>query len=129
MVEQQPNLFALTGSGVHLTYSSTSISGKPQLTYQDTGQTRQFSGDEIRRLDDADLGTLVSVSLVKTVDAGSTSLTVVVPRVALPGGHPVHLHTIAVRGLHQLTVDTPRVGQLDSYQVLKLHGTASLVDF
>ena len=52
MVEQQPNLFALTGSGVHLTYSSTSISGKPQLTYQDTGQTRQFTGDEIRRLDD-----------------------------------------------------------------------------
>ena len=88
MVEQQPILFALTGSGVHLTYSSTSISGKPQLTYQDSGQTRQFSGDEIRRLDHPDLGTLVSVSLVKTVDAGSTSLTVVVPRVALPGRTP-----------------------------------------
>jgi hypothetical protein len=129
MAAPEPNLYSLIGLGVQLTYSTTSFAGKPQLTYQDTQHTQQFAGEDIRHADDADLGTLVAVSIAKTVDAGYTSLTLVVPRVALPRGQPVHVRTVAIRSLHLLTVDTPKMGQLDSYEVLDLHGTASQVEF
>src|SRR5579883_3230649 len=80
----EPNLFELHGHETHITYSTTSTAGKPQLVYRNNEQNYSFSGDEIRT-QDSELGTLVSVSLVRTIDQGSTSLTLVVPSVNLAG--------------------------------------------
>ena len=74
MATKQPNLYELSGNGIHVTYSTTSITGKPLFNYHDSFQTRNFSGDEIQTVDTI-LGQLVSVFLVRTIDSGSTSFT------------------------------------------------------
>lgn len=37
---REPNHDALNGSGIHVTYATTSSGGQPQLTYQDPQQLR-----------------------------------------------------------------------------------------
>ena len=61
------NMFSLTGGGLHIGYSTTSIDGKPRMTYQDPMRSLSFQGDEIRKVE-GDLGTVVSVTIVRTVD-------------------------------------------------------------
>jgi hypothetical protein len=77
---------------------------------------------------DSDAGTLVSVTIVKTVDTGSTSFSLIIPRVTLQNGQPAHIRTMGVIALHRLTVDTPIHGQLDTYHLHHLSGTASVVE-
>ena len=76
------NMFSLTGGGLHIGYSTTSIDGKPRMTYQDPMRSLSFQGDEIRKVE-GDLGTVVSVTIVRTIDAGSTTFSLLVPRVML----------------------------------------------
>ena len=45
-----PNLYQLHGHHLHITYSTSSIDGKPRFQYHDPFQTLQFSGDQIRTL-------------------------------------------------------------------------------
>src|SRR5437870_4906268 len=78
----QPNLYQLSGGGLHITYSSTSIEGKPHFQYHDTHGQASFAGDQVRT-QESELGTLVTVYLMRTVDTGSTTLTVLLPRVNL----------------------------------------------
>jgi len=129
MAELEPNHYALTGHGpLQVVYASTGLAGQPQLTYQDPQLSLQFSGGDIRRVE-SDVGTLVSVTIIKTVDTGSTSFSVLIPRVTLQNGQPAHIRTAGVTTLHRLTVDTPAHGQLDTYQLHHLSGTASVVEF
>jgi hypothetical protein len=129
MAELEPNHYALTGHGpLQVVYASTGLAGQPQLTYQDLQLSLQFSGGDIRRVE-SDVGTLVSVTIIKTVDTGSTSFSVLIPRVTLQNGQPAHIRTAGVTTLHRLTVDTPAHGQLDTYQLHYLSGTASVVEF
>jgi hypothetical protein len=124
-----PNLFQLTGSHLHLTYTTTSIDGKPTLTYQDAHHGKSFRGDEIRAVE-CDLGTLVSVTLRMTVDAGSTSLSLLIPRMRINQGEHVAVHTDCVTTVHRFSI-APQLlhGQLDTYSVTALHGTAQSVVF
>lgn len=39
-----PNLYQLSGQHLHVTYSTTSLDGKPILTYQDSHQGKSFKG-------------------------------------------------------------------------------------
>jgi hypothetical protein len=128
MAEQEPNHFALSGHGLQVIYASTSFAGQPQLTYQDPQRSLQFSGGDIQKAD-SDAGTLITVTIVRTVDTGSTSFSVLIPRVTLQNGQPAHVRTIGITAVHRLTVDTPAHGQLDTYQVAHLSGTASFLVF
>ena len=74
-----PNLYQLHGHHLHITYSTSSIDGKPRFQYHDPFQTLQFSGDEIRTIA-SEIGTLVTVTIRLTVDSGSTSSTLSCPR-------------------------------------------------
>ena len=78
------NMFSLAGGGLHVSCSTSGIDGKPHFTYQDSQRTLSFTGNEIRTAMEADLGTVVSVTIVRTIDAGSTSFSLLVPRVNLP---------------------------------------------
>jgi hypothetical protein len=124
----EPNRWVLTGSGLQVTYSSTGLVGQPQFTYHDKRQTRQFSGPQIRRVD-TDAGTLVSVTTVMTVDTGSATFSLLLPRVTLRNGQPTPIHTLGITTSHRLTIDTPAHGQLDTYQFHNLTGTATFVVF
>jgi hypothetical protein len=124
-----PNLFQLTGSHLHITYTTSSIRGTPTMTYQDPYQGMSFQGDEIREVE-CDLGTLVSVTLRMTVDAGSTSLSVLIPRARIEQATITAIHTDCVTTVHRFSaIPSFHLGQLDTYRVVPLHGTAQFAVF
>ncbi len=126
--QSQPNLYVLNAPGLHVTYSTGGLDGRPHLTYQDTRVILQFSGKEIQREETA-LGIQITVTTVHTVDTGSTAFTVVLPRIKLLRGQPAHVSTIGITTLHRVAIITHLHGQLDTYQVHSISGSASLVEF
>lgn len=124
-----PNLYQLSGKGLHISYSSTGIDGKAHMTYQDHRQTLNFTGDEIRTVE-TDLGTIVSVSIRLTPDLGSTTFSVLLPRVNLGSHLSLTIQTEGITTVHKFSI-IPAFdqGQLDIYTVQGLHGTASHVKF
>jgi hypothetical protein len=126
-----PNLFTLSGRHLHVTFASSGIDGRPHFSYHDGMRSEQFTGDEIEITEKTLLGTLVSVTIMKTVDAGFTTFTVLIPAVNLaPAGSSDAIHTEGITTIHRRSI-APALerGQLDSYTVTRLHGTAQVVDF
>jgi hypothetical protein len=123
-----PNLYQLAGSGIHVTFRTQGFRA-PFFTYQDDQRSLSFSGEQVRLVHVPDLGTVVSVTLMLTVDSGSTTFSLVLPRVNLPtqlrASEPVH--TIAVITVHQISI-APQfdLGQRDFYKPVFLTGAASL---
>ena len=124
-----PNLYDLQGHNLHITYSTTSIDGKPRFQYHDNFQTLQFSGDQIRMLD-SEIGTLVTVTIRLTPDLGSTLFTFLVPQVNLNQSTQSQITTFGVTTLHRFSI-APQLdlGQIEHYTVAELSGTAALVTF
>ena len=95
----QPNLYQLSGGHYHgghihvsyLTHSGPATpqfpQGPPHFTYHDASQSLSFSGSEVEVVQ-TELGQIVSVRIRMTVDAGSTTFSVLVPRVNLVPGQP-----------------------------------------
>jgi hypothetical protein len=124
-----PNLYQLSGHHLHVTYSTTSFAGKPTMTYQDAHQSKSFTGDEIRTVE-CDLGTLVSVTLRMTVDVGSTSLSVVIPRMRVSPAGVAAVHTECITTVHSTPFAPQTIqGQADTYTITTLQGTAQAVAF
>jgi hypothetical protein len=84
-------------------YASPGLGGQPQFTYQDPHQSLQFSCGDIRKVD-SDVGRLVSATIVQTTDTGSTTFSLLIPRVTLQDEQPAHIQTAAVTTAHRLTV-------------------------
>jgi hypothetical protein len=123
-----PNHYSLNGyEPLQVIYASTGLGGEPQLTYQDDSQTLQFSGNVIQQVG-SNAGTLVTVTIAETTDIGSTTFSLLIPRVTLWNGQPAHVRTIGVTALHRLTIEGPVNGQLDTYHTHHLSGTASVVE-
>ena len=127
----KPNKFDLHGIGyicmdTHITYTTTSISGKPTFNYTDLKGTHNFTGNEIRTLK-TEIGTMVTVTLVRTIDFGNTVLTLLVPDFK-PEVSAQEFNTIAIRTTERIPF-LPIKGALDSYEVIRLQGTAESVLF
>ena len=75
-----------------------------------------------------DLGTVVSVTLLMTVDTGSTTFSVLLPPVNLPNqlGASVPIYTDGITTAHHL-FPVLNQGQRARYTVTPLRGTASNV--
>lgn len=124
-----PDLFVLAGGGLHVTYSTSSV-GAPHLTYHDAFRTLSFSGNQIRTVAVPDLGTVVSVTIVLTVDTGSTTFSVLIPQVNLAGAASVPISTEGITTVHRFSViPVLNHGQREFYTVTPLTGTASHVLF
>lgn len=122
-----PDLYQLTGSHIHITYTTSSVDGRPTMSYQDPYHGMSFSGDEIRTVE-GDLGTLVSVTLRMSDDAGSTSLSVFIPRMRIEQGTLAPIHTECVTTVHRFSlIPNFHLGQLDTYSVVPLNGMAQFV--
>jgi len=123
------NMFTASGGGLHVSYSTNGIDGKPHLSYQDPVRSLSFTGDEIRRVE-GDLGAVVSVTIVRTVDSGSTSFSLLVPHVNVAPFGSVSISTEGITTHHAFSI-VPALnrGQRDFYHVTPLHGTASNVAF
>ena len=124
-----PHLYKLHGHHLHLTYSTSSIDGKPRFQYHDPFQTLQFSGDQIRTLE-SEIGTLVTVTIRLTPDFGSTSFTLLVPQVKLDQSNETRITTFGVTTLHRLSI-APQLdrGQTEHNPIAELAGTAASVAF
>ena len=124
-----PNLYQLSGHHLHVTYSPSGIAGKPTLTYQDSHQSKSFKGDEVRTVE-CDVGTLVSVTLRMTVDVGSTTLSMVIPRMRISPVSVAAVHTECITTVHHTPFAPQTVqGQTETYTVTSLNGTAQAVAY
>ena len=74
--------YVLEAQDLKITYLVSGFQGLPYLTYQDSAQTLSFKGTEIRAAE-TEIGSLVTVTLKLTVDAGSTSFSVLIPAITL----------------------------------------------
>ena len=124
-----PNLYELEGCRIHIVYSTSGIDGKPHFSYRDGQKTLNFSGPEIRTAD-TEIGTLVTVTTVKTVDTGSTTFTLVVPRVNVGQYQKARIATQGIRTIHKFSVlHGMNRGQTEINSTATLTGTASSVAF
>lgn len=124
-----PGRYHLSGDGITIVYQPPGVGGPAELNYKDNQRVLHFRGDEIRRVEVPDLGTVVSVTLVRSADSGSTSFSVVVPSVELPNqvGAAVPVTTEAIVTLHTaFPAPALRRGQSQVYTAIGLRGTASL---
>jgi hypothetical protein len=125
-----PNVYQLSGGQMRINYSTTSINGQPHFTYEDGARTLSFAGSQIRQTK-TEIGTLVSVTIHMTVDAGSTTFTLLLPVVNLAQpSSPAQIQTYGTTTAHRFSV-IPKMneGQIETYTVTELSGTASLVVF
>jgi hypothetical protein len=84
------------------------------------GETSRANGrDSERRLD----------VIFHTVDSGSTTFTLLVPRVNMHAGESIAIRTDGITALHRFSIAPVLHGQLDFYTVHPLSGTASHVVF
>jgi hypothetical protein len=91
----EPNLFELSNHEIHVTYSSTSFTGQAQLNYHSPTGVLNFQGQDIR-VENSELGILVTVSIFRTVDTGYTSLTLLLPHVNLTRSTQQNISTVAI---------------------------------
>ena len=126
MANTQPNLYELSGHGIHVTYATTSFAGPPIFNYHDAHLSKNFTGNEIQT-ENSTVGTLVSVFLMRTIDGPSTSFTLLVPRVHLPASGVASISTQGITTLHRFAIFGPPIGQNELYTFHPLHGTARFV--
>lgn len=125
----QPNQFLLGGHDTEITFSTTSFTGVPRLTYKDRSRTLNFSGEEIR-IERTQLGQMVTVNLSSNSQAFGTveTLTLLIPSISVPIETKTGpIQTIAIFSLRSPMVKIP--GQSQTYMTLCLAGTAEQVDF
>ena len=127
----QANLFELQGYDTQITYSSTSITGVPQLSYLKGETSRTFSGVEEIQLAETGLGQSVTVLLQNgAADEPIESLTLLLPIVQLsPQQQPLSIVTIGILSRRAVFVNPTTPAQLQTYDTLSLYGTAQLVNF
>jgi hypothetical protein len=131
-----PNLYTVHSNVIQggqfslsISYSTSGIDGKPHLQYQDTNQTLQFSGEEIRSLQ-SEIGTLVTVTIRRTVDSGFTSLTLVIPKIELGQSNQAAISTVGIATMQRFSpIPIFNRGQMQTYTISQLDGGAEFVAF
>jgi hypothetical protein len=124
------NRYELHSRALNVTYGASGADGKPYLNYADSKVSKVFKGDEIRVIQNTDLATLVSVTLVMTVDTGSTSFTILLPRAKMmqtPGASAV-ISTVGITTIHRFSL-IPLIGQSDHYTRVALTGKATFESY
>jgi hypothetical protein len=125
-----PNLYQLQGGGILVSYTTTGFGGKASFTYQDAQGLLSFTGDQIN-VAATPIGSVVTVTIRRTVDAGSTSFSVLIPTVNLVGpGQPAPISTEGITTVHRFSI-IPALnrGQTELYTFTPLIGTAEQVLF
>jgi hypothetical protein len=115
--------------GIELTYSTTSLSGQPQLTYKDMKRTLTFHGEEIRQID-SEIGQQVTVTLEQVPDLRTETLTLILPAINIEGTG-TFFQTNAIITTHRTSIGGPDLvkGVLQTYRIKTLRGTARTVTF
>lgn len=123
-----PNLFNLAGEGFTVSYSTTSIDGKPRFTFKKGRQTLSFAGSEITTVA-AGIGTLVTVVIAQVPDKSTTTFSVLLPAITVTGSKKQAFRTIGIATVTATTIAGPPPGVQQTYRVPRLRGSAQHVDF
>lgn len=127
----EPNLYELHdhSGALAITYSTSSFAGVPLLTYVNGASTLNFQGDEIR-VQDTEIGRLVTVTIAFQPDINFQTLTLLLPHVRL-AHEPQPIANRAIVTTHQTPfIAGPFIGQQEIYRkVIPLKGTAQRVVF
>jgi hypothetical protein len=125
-----PNLFELAGTGLTVSYATSSFAGPPQMTVKKGTKTKTFAGEQIRTAP-TEIGILVNVDWEAVPDLRNVTLTVVIPRVNLGPTNKAKITTIAITTTAKTSIGGPGLvtGQVQSYKVDAVAGTASRVFF
>ena len=127
----KPNRFELRDVAGHtrIIYDTSGVDGRPHLDYTDQQLHRSYAGKEIGVLP-SEIGTLVSVTLEEVPDEHTVTLTLLVPAVNLQDRQAT-IDTAAILTTQRTGIGGPALvrGALQTYRVLTLRGTASLVAF
>jgi len=125
---EEANHFEFTGPIV-VSYSRSSITGGPRLSYHDGEQERSFADDDITQLDTA-VGELVTVTLQHVPDAFVRTFTLVVPTVKVTRTGSVEFDAVGIETVDRsgsLVPSAGPAGVLQTYHVHDLRGAAQLV--
>ncbi len=124
---ENPNQYQLTSDGLQITYTPSNDNGQPQLGYQGSHGNLTFTANDIRS-EETVPGTLITVFLVRTVDTGSVTLTLLLPGVNLAGTTEQPIQTIAIETQNLFSIlDRNKARQTQTYQVYNLQGTAQYI--
>ena len=124
-----PNYYDVQSGNLHITYATTGIDGKPHLTYQNGKKILNFKGDQIRAVG-IDIGTLVTVTTINSVDTGWTTFSLLVPTVNLDASLQAPITTQGITTATRFSVIPQfNTGQVNNYQFKNLAGVAKLVYF
>jgi hypothetical protein len=124
------NLFEISGP-FQISYSTTSITGRPLLSYRDAEFDLSFSGAELDRTQTS-IGELVTVTVDEVVDAFVRRITLLVPKIRLEPGDEQSFDTLLVESRDTSGAFVPAPGPdgvLQHYRVHQVRGTAQVVAF
>ncbi|HEX5758172.1 MAG TPA: hypothetical protein VF121_03165 [Thermoanaerobaculia bacterium] len=125
----EPNRFELRLGGTAIVYSTTGLTGQPQLTYDRDGESRSWSGDEIGR-EETTLGALVTVLLDAKPDLQTDTLSLLLPEVHLPANGTSDFKAVVLWTVHRTSKGGPKLveGPIQIYTCVEtFHGTAQIV--
>jgi len=132
-VSSIPNQYHIQGGGISVSYYPDGfgppVEGRGSLlfVYQDAHRSQSFFSDQVRTVKVDDLGVVVSVTLVESVDTGGTTFSLLVPDVQLPEQQTsVFIHTEGITTVHRVFVALIGHPQSETYTVTALDGTAAV---
>jgi hypothetical protein len=132
--EKTPSLYNLSGYNskgqqVKVSYSTSSITGTPLFHYEDKEQKLDFTGDQIRTTE-SEIGTLVTVTIRRTVNTNSTTFSLLLPRINLRQANNAQIETYGITTTNRFsTIPQFNQRQTQTYKLTPLKGTAEFVLF
>ncbi|MBO3461688.1 hypothetical protein G7B40_039550 [Aetokthonos hydrillicola Thurmond2011] len=119
------NTFELSGGSIVVSYSETSFSGVPLLSYRDNNFNLNFSGQQIR-IQDTEIGQLITVTLETVPDLRTVTFTLVLPSVNLSTtSEKIRITVPGIKTTTLTTIAGPGRGAEKTYSTVNLKGTAS----
>ena len=121
------NLFELSSSTIHVTYSTTNILGGPILSYRDNIRSLSFRGDDIR-IESTALGDVVTVMLETIPDLRTVTFSLIVPIVTVMNqSSGTRIKVLGVTATAPTTIAGPPPGPEQLYSAVYLRGTAQFI--
>ena len=124
-----PNQYDLQGQGIQIAYSTSSITGKSQLSLTQGRKTLNFTGNEIG-VQDTPIGALVTVTIASKPDLNFTTFSFLIPSIELPKETAKQsFATIGITTIHKTSIAGPVKGVQETYKIRELRGAARHVVF
>jgi hypothetical protein len=124
-----PNQYDLQGPGVRISYSTSSITGEPQLSFTKGRKTLSFTGNQIGVLN-TNIGTLITVTIAMVPDKDFTTFSFLLPTIDLSKQpRKQSFRTIGIVTVHKTSLAGPVKGVQQTYKSVQLRGTARQVQF